>query len=80
MAIRYVNDVDHCGDTCPRAGRRNAHLKTTYPDRVVFVSMTGINLIPGYTEAEPDMQAQALADVIDHTDWLGLPLYPYIPI
>jgi hypothetical protein len=53
-------------------------LKDLYPDLPTFASMTGIDLIPGYTDADTADQAQAFADVIEYTDYLGLSVYPYM--
>jgi hypothetical protein len=55
-----------------------AHLKATYPDLPAFVSLTGIDLIDGYTDANHADQARALADVLPHTDIVGLSIYPYM--
>lgn len=52
-------------------------LKERYPHLFIFVSLTGIDLIPGYTDANPGDQQRALADLIDHTDILALSVYPY---
>lgn len=53
-------------------------LKAEYPDLVIFTSLTGIDLLPGYTDADPEGQARALADILPYTDWLGLSVYPYM--
>lgn len=55
-----------------------ATLKAEYPDLPIFVSLTGIDLLPGYTDVDSTLQAQALADVLPYTDWLGLSIYPYM--
>ncbi len=54
-----------------------AHLKATYPDLPAFVSVTGIDLVEGYTDANHDDQMRALNDIIDYIDILGLSVYPY---
>jgi hypothetical protein len=54
------------------------HLKTAYPDLPVMVSMTGIDLLEGYTDADHDAQMQAFEDVIGYTDYFALSLYPYL--
>jgi len=54
-----------------------AHLKAAYPDLPAFVSLTGIDLVEGYTDADHAAQAQALSDVLGYTDILGLSVYPY---
>lgn len=53
------------------------HLKATYPDLPAFVSLTGVDLVEGYTDADHATQAQALADIIPYTDLVGLSVYPY---
>jgi hypothetical protein len=55
-----------------------AHLKRQYPQLPAFVSLTGIDIIDGYTDANPQGQARAFNDVIDYTDYLGLSVYPYM--
>lgn len=55
-----------------------AHLKETYPDLPVMMSMTAVDLLEGYTEADHEAQMQALRDVIGYTDLLGLSVYPYM--
>lgn len=53
-------------------------LKSEYPDLPIFSSFTGIDLLPGYTEADQAMQQQAWDDVIDYTDIVAFSLYPYM--
>lgn len=53
-------------------------LKARYPDLPLLVSVTGIDLVPGYTDANIDDQRRALADIIDYTDILALSVYPYM--
>lgn len=55
-----------------------ARLKEAYPDLPVFVSVTGVDLLEGYTDVDHADQMQALADLTDYTDLLGLSLYPYM--
>ncbi|MBK8022161.1 MAG: hypothetical protein IPK19_12210 [Chloroflexi bacterium] len=55
-----------------------AALKTAHPDLPVFVSLTGIDLLPGYTEADQAAQRQALADVETFTDLVAFSIYPYM--
>jgi hypothetical protein len=52
-------------------------LKQAHPDLMLFVSVTGIDLVEGYTEANHPDQLRALADISDQTDILGLSVYPY---
>jgi hypothetical protein len=54
-----------------------ATLKEKYPDVSLFVSMTGIDLIAGYTDANHADQTRAFNDLIDHTDIFALSMYPY---
>lgn len=53
------------------------HLKVAHPELRAFVSVTGIDLIEGYTEANHADQMRALNDLMDYTDFLGLSVYPY---
>jgi hypothetical protein len=55
-----------------------ARLKEAYPDLPIFVSVTGIDLLPGYTDADADAQARALTDILPYTDVLALSMYPYM--
>lgn len=52
-------------------------LKKLYPEKAIGVSVTGIDLLKGYTEADTGKQRQALEDILPHTDFLGISLYPY---
>jgi hypothetical protein len=53
-------------------------LKATHPDLPIMISMTGIDLLEGYTDVDHAGQVQALNDLIDYTDLLGISLYPYM--
>ncbi|MCC6613753.1 MAG: hypothetical protein IT320_09765 [Anaerolineae bacterium] len=53
-------------------------LKAAHPDLPVFVSVTGIDLLEGYTDVDHADQMRALADILAYTDILGLSLYPYM--
>ncbi len=53
------------------------HLKTTYPDLPAFVSLTGIDLLAGYTDADHEDQVRALNDILPYTDIVGYSVYPY---
>lgn len=55
-----------------------AHLKTTYPDLPAFISLTAVDLVEGYTDADHANQVRAFNDVIDYTDIVGLSVYPYM--
>jgi hypothetical protein len=53
-------------------------LKEEFPDLPIMVSLTGIDLLDGYTDADHEAQMQALADIIDYTDVVAFSLYPYM--
>lgn len=53
-------------------------LKELHPDLTIFVSMTGIDLLEGYTDVNHDDQVRAFNDLIDYTDIFALSLYPYM--
>ena len=53
-------------------------LKANHPGLPVMVSMTGIDLLEGYTDVDHDDQMQALENVIDFTDILAFSIYPYM--
>ncbi|KXK50460.1 MAG: hypothetical protein DCC53_02730 [Chloroflexi bacterium] len=54
------------------------HLKRAYPDLPVMVSVTGIDLLDGYTDADHADQMRALSDILDYTDIVALSIYPYM--
>jgi hypothetical protein len=53
-------------------------LKALYPDRVVMVSFTGMDLIDGYTDSDYADQMTAFQEVIDYSDYYGLSLHIFI--
>lgn len=53
-------------------------LKNLYPDLPIFVSLTGMDLVDGYTDANHTQQMQALNDLMNYTDLCGVSLYPYL--
>ncbi|GAB4318571.1 MAG: hypothetical protein Kow00117_08620 [Phototrophicales bacterium] len=53
-------------------------LKADYPDLPIMVSLTGIDLLPGYTDADPADQARALDDILPYTDYVGYSVYPFM--
>jgi hypothetical protein len=53
-------------------------LKRTHPDLPVFVSVTGIDLLDGYTDADAVAQRRALTALLPFTDYFALSLYPYM--
>lgn len=55
-----------------------AHLKQRYPDLPIMVSVTGIDLLDGYTDIDHDAQMRALEDIVDYTDIVALSIYPYM--
>ncbi len=55
-----------------------AHLKERYPDLPAFVSLTGIDVVEGYTEADHANQMRAFNDLLDYTDIVGWSVYPYM--
>lgn len=54
------------------------HLKAVYPDLPVFVSFSGMDLLPEYSDADPGKQQQALSDILPYSDMFGISIYPYI--
>lgn len=54
-----------------------AALKADHPALPIFVSLTGIDLLEGYTDADPAMQRRAFADIIAYTDIFALSMYVY---
>lgn len=53
-------------------------LKAAHPDLTIFVSMTGIDLVEGYTDVDHAGQMQAFEDIIGYTDILAFSVYPYM--
>jgi hypothetical protein len=53
-------------------------LKAAHPDLPIMASMTGIDLLEGYTDADHEAQMRAFDDIIDYTDYFALSLYPYM--
>ncbi len=53
------------------------HLKERYPDLPAFVSLTGIDVAEGYTDANHADQLRVLDDLHDYTDLIGWSIYPY---
>ena len=54
-----------------------AALKAAYPDLPVFVTLTGIDLVEGYSNANHADQATALADITPYTDYYAISLHPF---
>jgi hypothetical protein len=55
-------------------------LKAAHPDLPIMTSMTGIDLLEGYTDADHQAQKQAFNDIIDYTDYFALSVYPYMTV
>ncbi|MDX1617946.1 MAG: hypothetical protein R3224_04115 [Balneolaceae bacterium] len=52
-------------------------LKEAFPRLPLAASMTGVNLLEGYTDTDLSAQRAALDDLLSHMDFLGISLYPY---
>jgi hypothetical protein len=55
----------------------HAALKALYPSLPVFVSLTGIDLVEGYSNANHADQVTALADIMPYTDYYAISLHPF---
>ncbi len=55
-----------------------AALKAEYPNLPVMATLTGVDLLDGYTAVDHADQMAALADVIDYTDYLAISLHPHL--
>ncbi|MBP7736988.1 MAG: hypothetical protein KA369_13505 [Spirochaetes bacterium] len=58
-------------------GETYAALKALYPNLPIFVTLTGIDLVEGYSDANHADQMAALSQVIDHTDYYAISLHPF---
>ncbi len=54
-----------------------AALKVLYPSLPIFVTLTGIDLVDGYSDADHADQMAALADIINYTDYYAISLHPF---
>lgn len=54
-----------------------AALKALYPKLPVFVTLTGIDLVEGYSDAIHADQMAALSQIIDYTDYYAISLHPF---
>lgn len=54
-----------------------ATLKGEYPALPMFVSLTGIDLVEGYSGASHADQMDALADIMPYTDYYAISLHPF---
>ena len=52
-------------------------LKDEYPDLPIFVTLTGIDLVEGYSNADHTDQMAALADIMPYTDYYAISLHPF---
>ncbi len=52
-------------------------LKKAYPALPVAISVTGVDLLEGYTDANHTQQMEGLNQLLAQTDFLGLAFYPY---
>jgi hypothetical protein len=52
-------------------------LKKAYPILPIAISVTGIDLLEGYTEADHAQQMAGFSQLINQTDFLGISFYPY---
>lgn len=52
-------------------------LKTLYPSLPIFVTLTGIDLVEGYSNANHTAQMEALADIMSYTDYYAISLHPF---
>jgi hypothetical protein len=55
-----------------------AAITNAHPDLPVFVSLTGMDLIEGYTSANHSNQMAAVGDVMPYSDFYGLSLHCFI--
>lgn len=54
-----------------------ATLETEYPDLPKFVTLTGIDLVEGYSSANHKDQMDALNDITPYTDYYAISLHPF---
>ena len=57
-----------------------AGMKNLYPEIPIFVSLTGMDLIEGYTEAIHSKQLKGLNDIQDFSEIFGLSVYPFLSV
>jgi hypothetical protein len=53
-------------------------LKTDNPNLPIFVTVTAVDLLEGWTNANRADQMQALQELLPYTDILGISFYPYM--
>jgi hypothetical protein len=52
-------------------------LEIEYPDLPIFVTLTGIDLVEGYSNSNHTDQMAALADITPYTDYYAISLHPF---
>ena len=72
----------------PTLGKWNAYLelhkfvytelKKIYPTLPIMVSLTGMDLIDGYTDVNHQSQTKVLNDIINYTDYFGLSMHTFL--
>ena len=77
-----VNLVKHLNPSAWAAyvelqGETYAALKILYPSLPVFVTLTGAELVDGYTAADHAGQMAALADIIPFSDYYAISIHPF---
>jgi hypothetical protein len=55
-------------------------MKKLHPGISIFVSLTGMDLVEGYTEAIHANQLNGLNDIKDFSDIFGLSIYPFLSV
>ena len=53
-------------------------LKAEYPALPIMVSLTGIDLVEGYTGVDHAAQMDALAQIMPYSDYYGISLHPHL--
>lgn len=55
-----------------------AALKKENPNLPIFATVTAVDLLPGFTSANEQTHRAALAELMKHSDYLALSLYPFM--
>ena len=55
-----------------------SELKTAYPDLSISASLTGVDLLEGFTDVNRSQQTQVINDLNEFSDLFALSLYPYL--
>ncbi|MEW6195325.1 MAG: hypothetical protein AB1521_09230, partial [Bacteroidota bacterium] len=53
-------------------------LKILYPQLPIMVSLSGMDLISGYTSANNSLQITGLNNILPYTDYFAISLYPFL--